>query len=417
MLASGGSYSAVYTRNISYFISLLYGTEYQLNEEKIKLFVDFLLEGQRFFNRGYGAPHFTIARSAAYANGGEDFYNSLAILVNLEGIYRHKELMDYYKSFNDYTYIKPVIKCFYVPGVLINSCGDSYIGVRGCMDGYSMTDVQNQEGVLNYNLSYGSNTCYMFYGDEYSSIGAVYDFSMFPGTTTYYLNDDELLLKWEKEYNQTWGHYDFYKSPYSNCHLLSNDELKAGVLITELHNSGISGKNTFITFGSSIYVLGTGFCAKERDSRDIITTVDQCMADKIDFENRTIKKNESISNRKFTYTNLSDAEMICYKRIKEGSYKRTNLNSNDGKEQGIIFCCYYNWGKSLDNISYAYEVSSNNTNEYKKINIVSITNSEECQLIEFDNGTIIGYSYIPFNYFDRRGVRYSITPGFVFLKN
>lgn len=416
-LASGGSYSAVYTRNISYFISLLYGTDFQLKEEKIKLFVDFLLDGQRFFNRGYGAPHFSIARSAAYANGGGAFYESLSKLVNLGGIYRHKELLDYYKSFNDFSYIKPEIKCFSVPGVIINSSVDSYIGVRGCMDGYSMTDVQNQEGVLNFNLSYGSNTCYMYYGDEYSSIGAVYDFSMFPGTTTYYQNDEELLLKWKNEYNQTWGHDDFYKSPYSNCQLKCDDVLKAGVLITELHNNGIDGKNAFITFGSSLYVLGTGFCAAVNNSKDIITTIDQCKTDEIDFDNVNIRKFESISNRMFTYTNLSDVDMICNKRNKEGSYKRTNLNSGDDKETGKIFCCYYNWGKSLDDISYAYKVTGNNSKESNDLNVVSISNSEACQLIEFDNGTIIGYSYSTFNYQDNNGKVYSIAPGFVFLKN
>ena len=417
VLASGGSYSGVYTRNISYFIDILYGTQYQVKYEKVKLFIDFLLDGQRFFNRGFGAPHFTIARSAVYADGGEDFYNSVARLVKLEGIYRNKELLDYYQSFHDYSFVSSRIRCFPVPGVLINSSKNAYIGVRGCMEGYSMTDVQNQEGVLNYNLSYGSNTCYMYHGDEYSSIGAVYDFSMFPGTTTYYMTDDDLLLKWENEYNRTWGHYLFYKSPYSNCQLQSQDSINAGVLITELHNNGINGKNAFITLGSTLYVLGTSFCANEKESRDIITTIDQCKTEEIDFVTKSIKKGESITNRMFTYTNLCEAEIICNKSHREGSIKRTNLNSEGEMEVGNVFCCYYDWGKNLENISYAYKVTGNETKEDRGFIPFTISNTDKCQIIEFENGAIIGYSYCNLNYKNKNGDTISIMPGFVFLTN
>ena len=160
VLASGGSYAAVYVRNMAYFLSVLHGTEYQLNKRSVRLFIDFLLEGQRFFNRGYGAPHFAIARSAVFANGGEDFYNALSRIVQLKEIYRKNELQDYYASFKDFSVINPITRCFEEPGVMVHISKDSYFAVRGCKEGYSMTNVQNQEGVLNYNLSYGSNTCY-----------------------------------------------------------------------------------------------------------------------------------------------------------------------------------------------------------------------------------------------------------------
>ncbi len=394
MLASGGSYGRIYSDNISYFLSLVHGTNYQVNENKEKLFIDFLLDGQYYFHYKEGTPHFSLARSSVLANGGETFKKCVERLIIYDDIYRVDELKNYYNSFEDSSFFKSEIKDFDYSATIVSVSPKIYLAVRGCNNKYSMTNVQNNEGVLNYNLSYGSNTCYMKYGNEYSSIGEVFDFSMFPGTTTYYESDDELEFRYKQGYNRSWGHIDFVKNIESNCVFITDSTYDVGILSSELHNGDISGKNCFIIYKDSIFVLGTDFSAQNEDGKTIVTTVNQCLADDEHQYNGKVLMNESYVNNGIKYTNLCKTEMITEKKMQSGSYYRTNRNASEEVKSKNVFRCYYNWGCEKGSFSYAYVVSD----EDSAIGIKNIINDEKCQLIEFDDGLIAGIAYGEYTY-------------------
>lgn len=153
VLTTGGSYGAVYTEGISNFIYLLHGTSFSIDEEKEKLFLNYMLDGERFFHRNEGTPQFSIGRSAIYANGGEKIFVALEKLAKLNDLYRANEIEKYYLSYKDYSIVTPEIKYFPLSGTLVALSPDYYLAIRGAQYGMGLTDIYNGQGILNYNLS------------------------------------------------------------------------------------------------------------------------------------------------------------------------------------------------------------------------------------------------------------------------
>ena len=390
VLTTGGSYGVVYTEGISNFIYLLHDTSFSIDEEKEKLYLDYMLDGERFFHRNNGTPQFSIGRSASYANGGEKVYNALKNLIGFDDLYRNDEIRKYYLSYKDFTIIEPEIKYFPLSGTLVALSKDYYMAIRGAQSGMGLTDIYNGQGILNYNLSYGSNTCYMYEGNEYSSIGAVLDFSMYPGTTTHYESDDELTARYEKDYNETWG-----RTPYSKseCYCIVDETKAAAVMSSELYNDDISGKMTYIIYKGVLFVLGRDFNTLDLDnSKDIITTVDQCKAsaDSISILNGKLSNGESIINRAYRYQNLCDSDITYEINKMSGNYKRNDQAGDESQVEQNVFKAYFNWGKSLSNICFSYAVVPCNL-EYIPA-IYKIINNKDISIIEFKDGTCIGFS-------------------------
>ena len=394
VLYSGGSYSATYMDNISYFIYLLDGTAFNIREDKYRLFVDFILDGQYFFNMKDGVPQWSLGRSAYQASGGNYIRDALKRLLHNQNQYRIDELKAYYDSFYNDTSLEERISYFPKAGVLVYKGPSGYFAARGAADGVSLANVQINEGVLDYNYSYGSNTCYMKSGDEYSSLSPVFDFSMLPGTTTYYESDDTLRRRWKENYNKTWGFNEYVSPVNSHCDGKVDEETKAGIMVTELHHDDINGKNAFIIYKKRMYCLGTSFFNSEDDkSKEIITTIDQCESDDQESRKTTLSKGESITNASFRYTNLCENGLICEREMQSGTISRSSLNFPDSNtaQSHEVFKCYYKWGASLDEDSYAYSVSSLENED--SVDIKKIINTDNCQLIEFSDGMIIGYVY------------------------
>ena len=409
VLCSGGAYSATYTNNISWFIYLMNGTEYEIDVEKEALFIDFVLDGQWFFHMRNGVPQWSMARSTYQASGGDYIKEALQNLVDIDFDYRKDELKLYLTSFEDNQCVYK-INYFNTPGVLVCKGPLGYLAARGCKSDISLTDVQLKEGVLNYNYSYGSNTCFMRAGNEYSTVGAVYDYSMIPGTTSIYENDSELKARWENEYNRTWGHVEFVTPPISNCRGMVDDNIQAGVLCSELHHDGINGQNAFILYNSQMICLGTGFDSDEKDKR-ILTCVNQCLSDGTPLFLSELQYGECCMNDGFIYKNLCTCSLNIEKKVQRGTVSRVSLNNSDIDriQEYEVFCCYYGWGSKMDDISYAYSVEPEGN---KSVEIAGIVNNTQCQLVEFSDGTVVGYAYADYRYRNM-----DLKKGFVFYDN
>ena len=393
------------------FLYLLNGTKYSISKEKEELFVDYILEGERYFHRNYGTTNFSIGRSAVYCKGGDIIYKNLELLLEIKDIYRKKELLQYYISYNDFSKIERVNKYFPLSGTIVSNGPNAFMAVRGSQKGNGLTDVVNNQGGLNYNLSYGSNSCYMFYGDEYKSIGAVFDFAMYPGTTSFYESDQQLYERYESEFNKSWGRV---KRPNINCKGYNDEEKLITVLKTDLFNDGLSGDNLFIFKGNDAFALGTNFKNEKYNSNPIVTTVDQCLSgDKKDYS-IILDYGMQITNRAFVYTNLCDYELVCESRDQFGSYSRGDAAGDDTIQKEKVFVAYYNWENDVSGMNYAYAVSPI-SNEFQLSDIVTIENNSICQLIEFSDGTIIGYSYVPSTYKDKAGKTYFLPENDFFV--
>jgi hypothetical protein len=397
LLCSAGSYGSVFVKGIETFIVQLYGTCFALPDDKVELFIDHLLDDQSLFHMNYGTAYFSIGRSAVYANGASQLHGTARTLSRIEGIYRRDDLLRYSESFSDTTKINAALRYFPLSYSLVNKSPAYYMAVRGAHKNFILTEVVNKQNLLGYNLSYGANTCYMYYGDEYQAIGAVLDFSMFPGITTYHEDDATLLSRYNNDYGKTWG-----KSTYtgSHCDGLTDEETGIGALYMELINDGIDGKLSFITYKGLTVALGAGIdCAKSGNTAEIRTSVDQCKYNSAKIGNTplalnggsvSVMGNAAIYNGAFAYYNLGDGVLTAEAKTMTGSYSRTDSAKSYYEQSADVFSLYYSYGTNPQNASYAYAVHANADGKAPAtadgLPILKITNTEALQAVEFKDG-------------------------------
>ena len=396
-LSCAGSYGTVFVDGILAFVTQLYGTMFSLPEEKIRFFIDNLLDGQRYFHRGLGTTYFSIGRSVVYADGAARLLSAAQALSALDGIYRQKDLKVYAESFSDFSKLPRIQKFFPYSYVLISSAPEYFMGVRGAHESVVLTEVINRQNLLGYNMSYGSNTCYMFTGDEYKSIGAVLDFCMFPGITTYREDDASLLERYEREYNITWG-----KETYAGAHCDGKTDVKTGLaaLYMELKNDGITGNQAFILYNGIMIVLGSGLrCSKTENTLEIRTSLDQCKLDSASVGDCDLVLNAGaaavadgtrVRNGAFAYYNLGNGALTAVAETRQGSYSRTDSAKPEQLQRADVFSLYISHGTSLRAASYAYAVVADAEHrappQAGELPIRQIINSEKVQGVLFSDG-------------------------------
>ncbi len=397
LLSAAGSYGSVFVQGMQSFITMLHGTKFALPEAKIKLFIDHILDGQSYFHRGQGTAYFSIGRSVVYANGSGQLLSAATAFSQLEGFYRQDDLKQYVEAFTDFSKSVARSKFFPLAYTLISQSPEAFIGVRGAHESIVLTEVVNTQNTLGYNMSYGSNTCYMYYGDEYQAIGAVLDFSMFPGITAYHENDQTLMNRYTASYNKTWG-----KNTYKGTHCagLTNDALGLGALYMELKNDGITGKLTYITYKDTLYALGADLnCSKSSNATEIRTSINQCKLDDPAVAGVAVEKNKKaltvsgkdvITNGAFAYYNLGEGNLILEAKTMQGSYSRTDSAGSTAIQSADVFSLYISHGTKLENTSYAYAVKANSKKDAPKsadeIGIAEIINTKDVQGIVFEDG-------------------------------
>lgn len=411
VLYGGSAYPITFLTNTVQLAALINGTEYVLLDENKRLIVDFLLDGQRFFHRNNGVPNFALGRSAYQASGGEALQDITTNIIELNWGYRLDDLEHYLNSFEDKSSVEKKVKYFPIGGMLVDVAEDSYIAVRGYQSDISMTNIQNDEGVLNYNFCYGSNTCYMDIGDEYSSIADVFDWSMLPGTTTYIESDKILYERFVNDYNKTWGHIEHVKTYPPDSYGDVDNNIYAGVMISPLSHDGISGKNIFIMYDECLFCLGTGFCSTDYTDKSIVTTINQCISDGSIKKFKSLSRGECIENGSFVYTNLCEYILKVQDSVQSGTISRTVLTYEDGNNNHSkrVFKCFFDWGNKMDNIDYAYGVSPKNRDS--NISVVKVVNTADCQLIEFSDGTLLGNVDKPNLIYEGSHSSYELQPG------
>jgi len=397
LICTAGSYGTEFVKGMRTFITKLHGTCFALPESKIKLFVDHLLDGQQYFHRANGTTYFSIGRSAVYANGSSVLGAAAADFAKIDGFYRRDELQAYAESFTDNSKSIDNYKYFPLAYTLVRKCPEYYMGVKGAHEKLIMTESINKQNVLGYNLSYGSNTCYMYYGDEYQTIGAVLDFAMFPGITTYHDDDARLLERYNKEYKTTWAP-KVYKG--THCDGLVSESFGLGALYMELKNDGITGKLSYIMYDGGMIALGAGLnCTKSTNGTEIRTSLDQCKLNgaKVgdtplikDAQATVVSGNAAVYNGAFAYYNLGDGVLTASAEQKSGSYKRSDLDKDEVIVSADVFSLYISHGTTLNNASYAYAVAANADGKAPKdassLPIKKITNTEKVQAVEFTDG-------------------------------
>ena len=397
LLCSAGSYGSELAKGMYTFITQLEGTCFQLPMNKLNLFAAHILDGHRYFHRGQGTAYFSIGRSVVYANGASSFMGVSRVLSEIEGVERADEMAQYRASFDDFSQTIDSHKFFDMSYVLVRTRPEYYMAVRGAHKSFNLTEVVNDQNMLGYNLSYGANTCYMYYGDEYQAIGAVLDFAMFPGITTYHEDDTRLMERYKNDYKKTWGP-GLYTG--SNCEGIVDEATGIGAMYMELINDGLSGNLAFITYDGGMIALGAGLdCSKSGNNVDIRTSLDQCKLNGAKIGNTalalnggdvTVEGGTVVYNGAFAYYNLGEGKLTASAKTMTGSYSRTDSGQGYYERSADVFQLYIDYGKTLNNNSYAYAVVGNADGkapaDASALPIKSIINTENVQAVEFTDG-------------------------------
>jgi len=397
VLCTAGSYGSVFAGGVADMIKLLNGTAFALPESKVRLFVDHILDGQRYFSRMNGTTYFSISRTAVYAKGANEMRKAASTLSDVEGLYRADEIKSYLESFNDVSKVAKSVKYFGSAYALVNTAPEYFMAVRGAHKDVALTEVVSGQNVLGYNLSYGTTACYMYYGDEYQDIGAVMDLAMFPGTTAYHENEEKLLSRYNSDYNKTWG-----KKTYTgkSCGGLADEEKGVGAIYMDIINDGITGKLTYITYEGGIIALCAGLnCASS--PTEIRTTLDQCKYNGAKANgaplgagaSAQISDGSAVTNGAFAYYGLDGSTLTAEVNTLTNSYSRNDPAGSTELVTRDVFSLYISHGNKISDGSYAYAVVANSKGDApanaEKLGIAKITNTEDLQAVEFENGTCV----------------------------
>ena len=356
-----GGYGRAFVMEMTPLINLLGGTKFAIAKEKIEILLLHVLDGQRHMHRNGYFDFNAIGRE--YCRRGLTHFCSLVggikTLSETEGIERADELSAFYREISggednfEATVFYPSI------AVLTHKKNGVYIGVRGRTDGILGAEHCNQEGVLSYNMSYGTVTCFMESGREYLNVSPIWDFAKIPGTTARYETDEQLLAK------EGWAH-----TTESECRVTSRTFGDAGVLYERAVHDGISLNASFFTFGSCMVALGSDI--NDERGEVLHTTVEQCIpADEYSIEKNLVK------NGKVTYKNLaSSSDFVSSHETRTGSWHRNCRPTKDEPTTGEMLTVTMPM-KSGD--FYAYAVYAG-----KEPSVRVIKNDKSCQAVIAD---------------------------------
>lgn len=371
-------YSGGYGRSFTYFLSqLIYmfqNTCYQFPLQELSVFLCHLLNGQRRMCHHGFFDYNAVGREIARPDGLElgILRESLQLLLQTSDLPRLEEIRAFYEDTQAGPYADSEEKTqhttFY-PGVslLTHRKSGVYIGVKCLNKGQYGSDVCNGEGILCYNMSYGTSVCIMGRGDEYFNLNPLFDYACVPGTTAPWEDDTQLLVN-----------RDFWSIRYENAFVTAVVQNEIGIISQFVHHDGISLWVSFFTFNGRLMALGTDI--QDIKGRSLFTTVDQCWArDTAVFagENRA-------DNGAFSYYNLTpDTTFLVQQQEKTGSWNRNNLEMPDTPVEGFVFLAQI--PVQTDAACYAYAV----TPRGQSIGATVLQNNKQAQAILLENGTVM----------------------------
>ncbi|MBR4960771.1 MAG: hypothetical protein IKY52_07735 [Clostridia bacterium] len=362
-------YGRSFTRETAQLIAILSGSDFAIPTEKVRLFEQFVLEGQRYMMRGRYVDYQTIGREIARpgAVSAAPFADALKVLGETAECSRFDELEAYYQALTTGNDTFAGTKYFPYSYFLSHNTPGFRISVKGYHTHYKGTEWGLRENRLGYNLNYGSVMTMMADGDEYFNINPVFDYAAVPGTTAPKWDETRL---WEKSVG------DWKSEAGSNNDCGGYTDGQRGVLYMRLEHDGISGYKAFFPFEDGMICLG---CRLE-GLEPLYTTVDQTFAKNGIFAKREIAGGESVINGGFRYMNLSAVPMTAEAKSVTGTWQKNSPVESDAPVTADIFMVQIDHS-TVD--SYAYAVLSRDADASL---IASVVNTEAEQSVTFTDG-------------------------------
>lgn len=363
-------------------------TRYSFSQEKIKILVDYYLDGickMMVFGKypDLGAKNREISRPGSLSAMGT---NTLEKLLNVTN-YRKKEVEEIIASRNNSVKTqRGYSKFFWHSEYFSHQRPNYFTSVRMFSKRNANMEVPyNGEGLLNHYLGDGANYVYTK-GDEYCNIFPVFDWQKIPGATI--LQEQEIVP--EKDI-QKWGSTTFVGGVTDG---------KYGAVANDFVNphNGIKAKKSWFFFDEEYVCLGSGISSDK--NHPVVTTLNQCILNEdvivnINGKSSSMQKGErELNSVKWIYHNgiayifPEPSTINLLNQVQKGSWNRINRQSGVSKQEISvdIFKLWIDHGINPDNEKYGYIVKPDITKnslikKIKSINVEILMNSNHIQAV------------------------------------
>lgn len=367
-------YSCGYGRSFTYetalLISMLSGSRFAIPAEKIALFEDFVLDGQRYMMRGCAVDYQTVGREIARPGAlkSDAFAQAADALLHTSECRRRDALAAYKASLSGGADTFRSTKYFPNSYFLVHKTPEFHISVKGYHTIYKGTEWGLAENRLGYNLNYGGVMTMMATGDEYSELNPLTDYAKIPGTTAPAWDDAVL---WEHSVG------DWMSESGSNDDCDGWAEDGYGVLYMRLEHDGIAGYKAYFAYPDGMVCLGCGLSGPE----PLYTTVDQAFRDGERFDAALIGCGACVTNGGFAYHNLGEAPMTAEAKEVCGAWNRNSPAQSSEPVFGNVFRAWIDH-QTTDHYEYAITARHGNPDS-----ITAIVNTPQEQRVTFADGT------------------------------
>lgn len=383
-----GSYGHVFCSGTNKILSYLQDTSFMVSDRAINTYADFIIEGHSWLFKGSCSDFSCFGRAISRSNGlGSSIKNNSAeaasLLLGMPGLERRDDLKNLISSrlgesdngFNG-------AKHFWTSDVTVFHRPYFYVSVRNSSSRNKNTEYMNSENSKAYYIADGT-TVIMREGDEYKGIFPIWDWSLIPGTTTAYMNFNEIPALSEK------GTTIFVGGASDGEYAISAMDYQ--------HNSVTAKKSVFL-FDKGFTALGAGITGT--GNRTVNTTLNQC------FQSGSILYSTSNKN---TYTlpsntsqKVDNIQWVLHDRIgyylpspeslyisgtkKSGAWYSINTAQSNSLVSGNVFSLYMSHGINPSEQSYEYSVLPEITqSELEKYalnpDMITITNTTKSQAV------------------------------------
>lgn len=398
----------------------------KVSKKKLNILSRFIIDGLApATHKGY-MNYLTTSRE--YVREGHlvtknNEFPAIKNFAETKGMPRLEEIQEYSKNLDEGKSTFSGLRYFDIGRMIMINTDDLYISFKGTADYLVNTECNSDENRLGLNLSYGTNTCVMDNGNEYSDVSPVWDFAYLPGTTSYQLSEtisgeeggyDKYLYESDQMVDNIRNNY--YKDGTYGKRLDAatdkNDYYYGGgydekngvayLMQRSCHHEENNFTVTCIATKDGMVLLGAdlGYTGEitegsdkvfESGSRKLHTTLEQSLT-----KDRTAIKSDDSKTLTFgnaLYRVLDDHNIELKQTKNNGHWKRNH--KHDGTEKpisGNVTLAYISHGDNRTNAKYAYSIQ-NKSHQNEKFELVHNFDGNKVQEVKLPDGTVAIAAY------------------------
>lgn len=360
-------YGRSFINSLALMIYITDGSAFAFPKESIGRFMEHVDGVRHMMHKGY-VDIATVGREYVREGALKDLSlkDDIRLLLGCSDISEKETLRAIYDSITNKTPAFSGVRYFPSAAYLSVETGGVFISFSGMTPTLLGSELINSENFLGYNLSYGTHTTVMTTGSEYDFIAPVWDYGLIPGTSAPYLTEEELMkMNFTGRLLDEIDDYGGYSEGNVGC-----------VYVTTKHE-GTSA--TVAAFASPFGMIILGNSLSDKEGREMITTVEQCLV------TGEVKMGDTeLVHGDARYTLLSDGQFfVTRNELRRGNLRKNRMSNPDREvEERVLTVTLDRGGKN----SYAYVISPAST-DISGITVIS--NDGEDQSVRLPDGRIL----------------------------